>query len=112
MASLCDCQVDGGVKWLILLKKGKGKELPRQKQVLGYFTQNGQKLGDPVSVGVIQQSGKVMRDGYSKFLQQGFNGVAILEQPRDFLGLIIPLLKFGTTACCDNMRVVNYCKSM
>ena len=67
MASLCDCQVDGGVKWLMLLKtekKGeKGKKLLRQKQVLG-ISQNGQKLGNPVSAGAIQQSSKVIRHAF------------------------------------------------
>ena len=37
IASLCDRQVDGGVKWLILSQKGKGGKTAKQKQVLESF---------------------------------------------------------------------------
>ena len=57
--------------YIVLLKKEKGGKLVKKKQVLENFTQNCQKLGDPVSVGVIQLSDNVtrqMQQGYKKWL--------------------------------------------
>ena len=70
--------------YIVLLKKEKGGKLVKKKQVLENFTQNCQKLGDPVSVGVIQLSDNVtrqMQQGYKKMV----NRFCILEYPQDLM---------------------------